>query len=122
MKCQTQQSKQKANTGNTSRKRHKLPPDPDGLFKRAAKRGKKLIAFYEELDPGLARDDLVSNVLHDLMHLCDRDEMHGNFHQGHGFALYLYQDLLAENLSDVGRCNDEEAAWKAAGRIMFREA
>jgi hypothetical protein len=100
-------------------KTNKLPPDPDGLFKRAAARAKKVMAIYEHLNPGPGRDDLVGNLLHDLMHLCDRDRTLGDFHEGHGLALWLYQDLLAENLCDVGWYNDLETAREAAEQIMF---
>lgn len=42
---------------------HKLPPDPDGLFKRATARAKTVIAMYDDLNPDWARGDLVFNLL-----------------------------------------------------------
>lgn len=58
-----------AMASKAKRKLNKLPPDPDGLFERAAERGKIVFVMYEALNPGPSRDDLVSNLLHDLMHL-----------------------------------------------------
>ena len=52
----------------TEPQKRKLPIDPDGLFKRAAARGAKVIAMYDKLNPDLGRDYLVSNLIHDLMH------------------------------------------------------
>lgn len=102
-------------------KTRELPPDPDGLFKRAAKRAKKVLAMYGQLNPGPERADLVANLLHDLMHLCDRDRTLGDFHKEHAFALTMYQDLLAENIWALGRYDDLESARAAAEQIMFRE-
>jgi hypothetical protein len=114
-------SAQKGNSTKRPLKQRKLPPDPDGLFKRAAARAKKVIAMYDELNPGLGRDSLVSNLLHDLMHLCDRDRKLGDFHEEHGSALWTYQDLLAENMWDLGWYDDLEAAREAAEQMMFSD-
>lgn len=56
---------------NAKPQKSKLPPDTDGLLKRAAARGKKVIAMYKSLNPD-AEGHLLSNNFHDLMHLCDR--------------------------------------------------
>lgn len=92
-----------AGGGNEKRKACNLPPDPDGLFKRAASRGNKVIAFYEELYPDPGRDWLVANLLHDLMHFCDRNgAIFGDFATDEANAHYLYDSLLEENLDDLG--------------------
>jgi hypothetical protein len=107
---------------NASKKAtHKRPPDPDGLFERAASRARDVLAMYDVINPGLGDDYLVSNLLHDLLHLCDRDHRLGNFHESHGSALALYQDLAAENICDLGWYDDLEAATEAAERMLFRE-
>lgn len=80
-----------------------LPPDPDGLFKRAARRGKKVIAMYDELNPGLARDDLVGNIVLDLICLSDRDPTLGDVEEACGFALQTYELFVKENEEDERR-------------------
>ena len=77
--------------------KRRLPPDPDGLFKRAGRRAKKVIALYDLMNPGLGRDYLVCNLLHDLMHLCDRDPTLGGFDESCGTALAVYEGLVEEN-------------------------
>ena len=98
----------------------KLPPDPDGLFKRAAARGKKVMAMYENLNPD-AEMNFLSNLLHDLMHHCDRDLKLGDFHQQHGFAVGTYKQFVAENMWALGWYDDLEAAGEAAKEMMFSD-
>lgn len=102
-------------------KRRKLPPDPDGLFRRAARRGKKVIAMYERLNPD-AEGHFVSNIVLDLICLSDRDPELGNVDEECVFALRNYQQFLAENLFEVGLCDDLETARDAAGRMMLSRA
>lgn len=76
---------------------HKLPPDPDGLFKRAAARAEQVISFYDDLNPDWPRRDLVFNIIFDLMHLCDRDPKLGSVDQAHGRAFEMYDEFIKEN-------------------------
>lgn len=106
-------------------KPHKLPPDPGGLFESAASRAKKVLAIYDELYPeagGVEGGFLVTNLLHDLMHLCDREPKLGNFHQKYAEAVGVCQDLLAENMWTLGWYDDFETAERAAERMMFGES
>ena len=100
----TKKKKAVADTADTwiaLRQSGRLPPDPDGLFKRAARRGKKVVAFYEELYPDPGRDWLVANLLHDLMHCCDRVPELGNVDEECVRAISLYVGLVEENMTDV---------------------
>jgi hypothetical protein len=81
----------------------KLSAGPGGLFKRAAERARITVALYEALNPGSSRDDLVSNLLHDLMHLCDRDATLGDFDQGHANGYDLYATLVADDQEGLRR-------------------
>ncbi|MFZ2980428.1 MAG: hypothetical protein WA085_05310 [Sphingobium sp.] len=81
---------------------NQLPRDPDGLFKRAAARAKKVTAMYDDLNPGLGRDYIVENLLFDLMHLCDRDAKLGGFDNALGFAVQTYYKFIEENELMVG--------------------
>lgn len=82
---------------NAKPQMRKLPPDPDGLFKRAAARAKKVVAMYDALYPEAGREFLISNLLHDLMHLCDRDASLGDLNEEYVQAFHLYQSLVAES-------------------------
>jgi hypothetical protein len=77
--------------------KRKLPPDPDGLFARAAARAKKVIAFYEKMYPDPGRDCLVQNLIHDLMHLADRDPSLGDIDEEAVWAIRMYDDLVKES-------------------------
>jgi hypothetical protein len=101
-------------------KSHKRPPDPDGTFKRAAARAKKVITFYEELYPDPGRAWLVANLLHDLLHLCDRDRTLGSFTKSHGDALWIYEDLAAENMWVMDWYDDLVQAHEAAREMLER--
>lgn len=85
--------------GNAVRasKGRKLPPDPDGLFQRAADRAKVIVAMYDALNPFLGSDYLISNILFDLMHLSDRDPSLGGYDEGEGRAHSIYEELVQEN-------------------------
>lgn len=101
--------------------KRKLPPDPDGLFKRAAARGEKVIAFYLDLYPDAEGFEL-GNLLHDLMHFCDRNRKLDDFHEGHGFAISTYTDFVAENMWARDWYDDLETARSAAERMLLGEA
>ena len=101
-----------------SLKQRKLPPDPDGLFKRAAARARKVIAVYEKLNPD-ADDHLVSNLVLDLICLSDRDPELGNVDEECVFALQTYQRFVAENMWSLGRYDDFKAAQEAAEQMML---
>ncbi len=94
---------------NSKRKPDKLPPDPDGLFKRAAARAKKVIAMYDDLNLEVERDDLITDLIHDLMHLCDRDPELGEFDEKCGRAFNIYDGLVKESKWMVGTLSYEEA-------------
>lgn len=78
-------------------KGHQLPPDPDGLFERAAARGIKLISKYQDLNPTVDRRDLLGNILFDLMHCCDREPALGNVDEWCVYAIRMYDRFVAEN-------------------------
>jgi len=82
--------------------KHKLPPDPDGMFKRAAARAEKVLALYDDLFPDLGEDYLIPHLLHDLMHFCDRHPTLKSFDESHGFAIYTYERFVKENKWIVG--------------------
>lgn len=82
--------------------KRKLPPDPDGLFKRAAARGKKVIAMYDNLNPGIGRDCLVWNLFLDLICLSERDPELGDVDEECVFALQTYEKFVKENEWVVG--------------------
>lgn len=86
--------------------KRKLPPDPDGLFKRSAARARKVVAKYENLYPEVTRDCLVTSLVHDLMHLCDRDSTLGDFYENYVSALETYAGLVEQNLClvETGNC------------------
>ena len=109
-----------APASNAKLRNRNLPPDTDGLFKRAAARGKKVITMYKNLNPE-AEGNLVSNLLHDLMHRCDRDPKLGDFHDEHGFAVGMYQEFVAENMWALGWYDDLEAAQEAAEQMMLSD-
>lgn len=100
------------------RKPYKLPPDPDGLFRRAAARAKKVIAMYENLNPG-AEGHLVSNLVLDLICLSNRDSRLGDVDEECVFALQTYQKFVAENMWELGWYDDLEAAREAAEQMML---
>lgn len=80
----------------------RLPPDPDGLFKRAAARAEQILVLYDDLFPDLDEDYLVTNLLHDLMHFCDRHPSLKSFDEAHGFAVFTYERFVKENEWMVG--------------------
>jgi hypothetical protein len=82
---------------NAKPKKKQLPPDPDGMFKRAAARGKKVIAMYDDLNPGLHRKGLVDNLLFDLMHFSDRDPSLGDSEKNYWGAVGDYERFVEEN-------------------------
>ena len=108
----------KREENDSKRKVHKRPPDTDGLFKRAAARAKKVVAFYEELYPDPGRAWLLANLLHDLLHLCDRDRTLGSFDKSHGRAFGLYEDLAAENMWVLDWYDDMDTAREAAREML----
>lgn len=73
----------------------KLPPDLTGLNEGFAANARPVIALYHRIS-GADRETLVRDLLHDIMHLCDRDPSLGNFHQQHGWAVNLYGALTQE--------------------------
>lgn len=79
----------------------KLPPNLGDLFEAAAERASQLIAIYDCLNPGLKRKYLVTNLLHDLMHLCDRDATLGDFDSDNRFAQDEYEMLMEEHFEDL---------------------
>lgn len=83
-------------------KQHKLPPDPDGLFKRAAARAKKAVAHYEMLNPDVTRDKLIANLVLDLICLSDRDPGLGDVDKECVSALQTYNRFVKENKWTVG--------------------
>lgn len=93
----TRRSAKAHSVRNAKTPMRKLPPDPDGLFKRAAARAKKVVAMYDDLYPDAGREFLVSNLLHDLMHLCDRDATLGDLNEEYVQAFRLYESLVAES-------------------------
>ena len=75
-------------------KQHKIPPDPWKTNEECAARAKKVIAPYRKL---AGAEYAVFNLLHDLMHLCDRDPTLGNLHEDYVFALENYEEHIDEN-------------------------
>ena len=93
----TRPSAQAVKASKPKPKQHQLPPDPDGLFARAATRGMKLISKYQFLNPTVDRRDLLDNILFDLMHCCDREPALGNVDESCVYAIRLYDLFVAEN-------------------------
>lgn len=71
------------------RKPHKLPPDPWDLNEDSATRARAVITIYQSMS-GSDRETLVRDLLHDVMHLCDRERDLGDFGQQHRWAVNLY--------------------------------
>ncbi|WP_162888216.1 hypothetical protein [Sphingomonas mesophila] len=88
-------------TGRTTAKR-KLPPDPDGTFKRAAARGKKVIALYDDLNGEVERDGLVKCLIFDLICLSQRDPELGDVDEEYATARHTYVKFVKENEWIVG--------------------
>lgn len=88
-----------AKTRKGSKSKSRKWPDPGGLIKKAAARARKVVAKYEKLYPEVTRDCLVTSLLHDLMHLCDRDPSLGDFYEKYVCALETYASLVEQNLS-----------------------
>jgi hypothetical protein len=65
-------------TTNTSSIKKQLPPDPDGMNDDRAEWGSRALQAFQ-IATGSDRFDLLSDLLCDLMHLCDRDEDLGSF-------------------------------------------
>ena len=84
-------------TSKCGSEKRKPPPDPDGLFAECARMAEKVIAMYDRLNPGCGDESLVGNLLHDLMHLCDREPKLGGFDEGYELAIYLYDDLTEKS-------------------------
>ena len=106
---------------NAKLQKCKLPPDPDGLFKRAAARGKKVIAMYGQLNPD-AEGNLLNNLMLDLICLSDRDTKVGNVHQEYVSAVQTYEKFVAENMWALGWYDDLEAAQEAAEEMTLSNA
>ena len=100
-------------------KNGKLPPDPDGLFRRAAARGKKVIAMCDKLNPEAEGTFLVSNIVRDLICLSVRDPKLGSVDEECVFAIQSYQKLVAENIWAAGWYDDLDAALEAAEEMML---
>lgn len=83
-------------------KEHQLPPDPDELLKRAAARGKKVVAMYEKLNPDTGRYFLLLNLLFDLLQLCDRDPGLGNLDEELVAAIDMYEKFVEQNKFAAG--------------------
>ena len=81
--------------------KRKLPPDPDGTFKRAAARGKKVMSMYRELYPEAGRQDALNCLLFDLMNLCDRNPSLEDFDDAHASAFDTYETFKRENEEDM---------------------
>ena len=86
-----------------------VPPDPDGLFKTAAARAKKVIAMYDDLNAGLGQDFLISNLVFDLICLSDRDPKLGDVDEECVFALQTYEKFVTEHEYTVGTLSYDEA-------------
>ncbi|MEJ7925761.1 hypothetical protein WG908_03205 [Sphingobium sp. AN641] len=72
-------------------KRGRLP-DPDGLNKECAARAKKTVELFCRLS-GATQETAVRDLLHELMHLCDRDPEFGNFADELGWAFLFLDDI-----------------------------
>lgn len=72
-------------------------PDPDGSFERAAARAKKVLAMYGDLNPDWGPDGLVWNLMHDLLHLSDRDPTIGEIDVEFVRAFTCYAELSMES-------------------------
>jgi hypothetical protein len=77
--------------------RRKAPPGPDGYFKMLAGRATKIIAYYETLNLGSERDELVWFLMLDLMHHCDRDPALGTFENAFIKASRMYDKLVKQS-------------------------
>ena len=73
-----------------NKRRTTLPPDPNGWNARCAARAHKIIDLYLELTPEADEQSVLLDLLHDLLHLCDRDPELGNLDENLVNALYCY--------------------------------
>lgn len=67
------------------------PPDPQDELDRCAASAKRWVDAYRKR-AGLNRPDAVSNLLHDIMWLCDRDRRYGDFDEKLQWAYSSYED------------------------------
>ncbi len=75
--------------------------------------------MYDELNPDLGEDYLLSNLFLDLMHLCDREPKLGDILEEQGRAVHIYLDLVAENMWALDWFIDFKEARKAAEQMLF---
>ena len=75
-----------------------LPHDPDGGNDRRAKQARRTIGAYRDLT-GAKRKNAVSELICDLMHLCDRDRHFRKFERAMDLAHELYEEQTAEPFS-----------------------
>lgn len=74
------------------KQRKTLPPDPYGWNARCAARANKVVDCYLEVNPEIDRESVLLDLLHDLLHLCDRDPELGNLDERLVNALYCYAE------------------------------
>ena len=75
-----------------SKRQKTLPPDPNGWNASCAARAKKVIDSYLEIYPEADRQSVLLDLLHDLLHLCDRDPKLGDLDERLVDALYCYAE------------------------------
>ena len=74
-----------------------LPHDPGGLNAAAAVRGQKAIDLYCKSDPGAEEEEALFDLLHDLLHLCDRKPNLGSVGEKLDWALRLRAECIWES-------------------------
>ena len=68
-----------------------LPPDPDGMNDERAAGGKAALEVFQDLTRTEAID-AIGDLLSDLMHLCDRTDVFGEFEAALRRARMHYRD------------------------------
>lgn len=98
--------------------------DYGATIKLATARAKKVIAVYVRLDPRNDRHCIVTDILYDLMHLCEQDPTLGDFEDGCERALQYHCDELAEEnewlAGEVDRMEGEINRMEAIARGKSR--
>lgn len=80
-------------------KQQKIPPDPTGLNKKCAARAKKVMKLYWSLNGGDI-EDVLTDLFHDLLHLCDREGRLGDL-----------REKVADAVETYERCRWETEVW-----------
>lgn len=85
--------KRRVKSSATGLSRDRLPPDPEGENEQRSDRGVEMMAAYLA-GGGADVQDALSDMLSDLMHMCDRHPKFGDFKEQYDRAATFYQEEI----------------------------